>query len=126
MNFPENFWEISGENFREFSEFRKFPRNFPESFLGFPYFHINKKIDFRAVALHLHQNFTGILQEHLRRIYKLSIMYIISEKFPVGKLRESTVTILLYCYVKSVRVHYIRRLSMYVCICTSVVGYYIL
>ena len=57
MNFPGVFW---GKFFREFSEFRKFPRNFPEIFLHFPEFYISKKIDFRAGKLRLHEKSPGI------------------------------------------------------------------
>ena len=50
-NFPENFREISGEIFREFSEFRKLPGNFPEIFIGTRYFYNSKKLNFWPVKL---------------------------------------------------------------------------
>ena len=41
--------------FQEFSEFRKFLQNVPESFFNVPLFFIIKKIDFRPVARDLYQ-----------------------------------------------------------------------
>ena len=47
--FSGNFPEISGENFRAFSAFRKFPRNFPWATI----FYNAKNIDFRSVTCYL-------------------------------------------------------------------------
>ena len=73
--FPEIFREIFGENFRVFSEFRKSPRNFPEVFLDFYSFCINKNINFCAITWCLsekkHPESSGILQGIFREFPKL-------------------------------------------------------
>ena len=63
------FGKISGEVFREFSEFVKFPENFPEIFLDLHAVYANIKIDFRSVASYLYGkpslNFREIFREIL-------------------------------------------------------------
>ena len=88
-NFPENFREISGEIFHEFSTFRKLPRNFPGVFLDFPYFYTIEKIDFRSVPVGLHvkvtRNFPGSFRNsrNFRKISQEKTSTIFTKYLPI-------------------------------------------
>ena len=72
MDFPGIFREFSGENFREFSEFQKFPLNFPEIFPDYPLFFNHKNLYFSSLNSYFKQSNIRNARETFRWISKIS------------------------------------------------------